>query len=190
MTSLFPLTTRWTLCLLVLILSLSLMTSCSPKKTPRPEPAPPDTSPADAGRRTGGMDTGAQDTAAREIEADITAEALTARNRFLNEDIYFNYDSAELSAAARNILRAKAGWLQDHPDPRIIIEGHCDERGTSEYNLALGEQRAMSAKKYLISLGISPARMQTISYGEERPAVMGTGESVWSKNRRAHFAIP
>ncbi len=108
---------------------------------------------------------------------------------FESEDIYFEYDKSRLLPAARELLKKKAQWLRDNPEAIILIEGHCDERGTNEYNLALGERRARSAKTYLTDLGISPSRLTTISYGEERPVDSMQTEEAWAKNRRAHFEI-
>lgn len=107
----------------------------------------------------------------------------------IDGDIYFSFDSAVLSGEAQENLRRKAEWLQSHADRNVRIEGHCDERGTNEYNMALGDRRAESAKSFLTTLGIAGSRMNTVSYGEERPADSGSGESAWSKNRRAHFAV-
>ena len=113
----------------------------------------------------------------------------SARELFENEDVMFEFDSASLTVEAQEILRAKAEWLRDNPGVRVIIEGHCDERGTNEYNLALGDRRAYSAKAFLTDLGIDDARLTTISYGEERPIASGATETAWAKNRRAHFVI-
>ncbi len=112
---------------------------------------------------------------------------LMNRERFVNEDIFFEFDSSTLSAKAESILRAKAEWMRRNPSLAIVIEGHCDNRGTTEYNLALGERRAESVKGFLIDLGIAETRIRTISYGEERPLVPGDNEEAWAKNRRAHF---
>jgi peptidoglycan-associated lipoprotein len=113
----------------------------------------------------------------------------SAREMFENEDILFEFDSASLSVEAQEILRAKAAWLRENPRARVIIEGHCDERGTNEYNLALGDRRAFSAKAFLVDLGIDESRLTTISYGEEKPIASGSTEEAWAKNRRAHFVI-
>jgi len=110
-----------------------------------------------------------------------------ARQQFQNEDIYFEFDSSALLSEAQDVLRRKYEWLQDNPAAAVVIEGHCDERGTNEYNLALGDRRATSAKTFLVDLGISEARLTTISYGEERPLDTGHNEEAWAKNRRAHF---
>jgi peptidoglycan-associated lipoprotein len=111
------------------------------------------------------------------------------RDMFENEDILFEFDSAKLSDQAQQILRAKAEWLRKNPRAQIIIEGHCDERGTNEYNLALGDRRAFAAKTFLVDLGIDQSRITTVSYGEERPLDPGSTEEAWAKNRRDHFVI-
>ena len=113
----------------------------------------------------------------------------SAREIFENEDVFFEFDSASLSIEAQEILRAKAQWLRDNPSARVLIEGHCDERGTNEYNLALGDRRAYSAKAFLTDLGIDETRLVIISYGEEQPIDRGSTEDAWAKNRRAHFVI-
>jgi peptidoglycan-associated lipoprotein len=105
------------------------------------------------------------------------------------EDIHFDFDKSDIRADARDTLQKNAEWLQKNPDVKIQIEGHCDERGTAEYNLALGDRRAMSTKKYLISLGVSAERIYTISYGEELPIDTGHNEDAWAKNRRGHFLV-
>ena len=109
--------------------------------------------------------------------------------RFINEVIQFEYDSAVLMPTAQEILRSKAQWMRDNPDTRVIIEGHTDSRGTGEYNLALGDRRAASARFFLTELGIAGDRINTISYGEERPVDPMENESAWAKNRRAEFVI-
>ena len=111
------------------------------------------------------------------------------RDIFENEDILFEFDSAKLSDEAQQILRNKAEWLRENPRAQVLIEGHCDERGTNEYNLALGDRRAFSAKSFLVDLGIDESRLTTVSYGEERPLDPRSVEDAWTKNRRAHFVI-
>lgn len=103
--------------------------------------------------------------------------------------IYFEYNSFELTPESKSLLQHNAQYMKQNPNIRALIEGHCDERGTEEYNQALGERRALSAREYLISQGISSSRIDIISYGELRPAVEGSGESAWSRNRRAEFKI-
>ena len=105
------------------------------------------------------------------------------------KDINFDFDRSNIGSEARVIIKANADILLKNRNFNIIVEGHCDERGTSEYNMALGERRAQEAKKYLINLGVDGARMKTISYGEERPLDSGSNEDAWAKNRRAHFRI-
>ena len=103
------------------------------------------------------------------------------------QTVYFDYDSAKLKTRAKAKLERAADWLKRNPKVNVRIEGHCDERGTNEYNLALGERRALSARRYLVSLGINPDRIFTISYGEEAPADPGHNEGAWAKNRRCEF---
>lgn len=105
------------------------------------------------------------------------------------KDIHFDFDKYDIRTDARPILGSIAEWLKKNRGINILLEGHCDERGTNEYNLALGEKRAKSTKDYLVALGISPDRMKTISYGEERPLCMEKNEDCWQSNRRAHFVI-
>lgn len=107
----------------------------------------------------------------------------------MQEDIYFDFDKSTLTPAAQDNLLRKAEWLRENSDATVTIEGHCDERGTIEYNLALGDRRAESAKAFLIDLGIDPSRLTTISYGEERPVDPRHMEEAWAKNRRDHFVV-
>ncbi len=130
--------------------------------------------------------TGDQDSGSAE-EFTTADGVLMNRERFINADIFFEFDSSTLSAEAESILRAKAEWMRRNPSLTIVIEGHCDNRGTTEYNLALGERRAESVKGFLIDLGIAETRIRTISYGEERPLASGDNERAWAQNRRAHF---
>ena len=103
----------------------------------------------------------------------------------VGDRVFFDYDSSELDADAQELLQDQVAWLKQHSDVSVIIEGHCDERGTREYNLALGEKRAQSVKNYLISLGVNEGRVSTISYGKERPAVVGSNDGAWAQNRRS-----
>ena len=105
------------------------------------------------------------------------------------EDIHFEYDSANLTDQARSVLEKHALWLQNHRPAKVLVEGHCDERGTVEYNLALGEKRARAARDYLASLGVSTDRLRTVSYGKERPLDAASNEAAWAANRRDHFAV-
>lgn len=122
-------------------------------------------------------------------EADMQREKMEAQQMFMDNDIYFAFESAVLMDKAKEILSQKAEWLLTNPDTSIIIEGHCDERGTSAYNIALGDRRAESARSYLVDLGIDTTQLSKISYGEERPVDTGNSEDAWSKNRRVHFVV-
>lgn len=115
-------------------------------------------------------------------ESERIAEA--ARNL---KPVFFAFDKFELDAEARSVLANNARWLRANPDVKVWIEGHCDERGTDEYNLALGEKRARAVRAYLVQSGIPAADLRTISYGEERPFALGHDESAWRLNRRGHF---
>jgi peptidoglycan-associated lipoprotein len=103
----------------------------------------------------------------------------------VGDRVFFDFDKFNLSSDARSTLEKQAAWLKKHSGLTITIEGHADERGTREYNLALGERRANSTKDYLIALGISPGRLKTLSYGKERPVALGSNEEAWAQNRRA-----
>jgi peptidoglycan-associated lipoprotein len=111
------------------------------------------------------------------------------REVFVNQDIHFDYDRYDLSAEAKRILNDKAAFLQAHPEVKVIVEGHCDERGSNAYNMALGEKRAKAAAAYLTAMGIAAERLETVSYGEEKPLVMGHTEEAYAANRRGHFVI-
>jgi peptidoglycan-associated lipoprotein len=117
------------------------------------------------------------------------APAQPGREDFERVDIHFAYDSYELGEDAQNILEKKATFLKENPDIKVLIEGHCDERGTEIYNLALGDRRAHAARQYLVKLGIDEDRLETVSYGEERPLDPGHNEEAWARNRRDHFVI-
>ena len=130
---------------------------------------------------------------ARQLQEDrLRAEAAAleaAAAAFVNENIHFAFDSSVLSDQAQEILERKAKYLRANLDVRVTVEGHCDERGKDTYNLALGERRAESVKNFLMNMGISANRLNTISYGEELPIAMGKNEASWAKNRRAQFVI-
>lgn len=101
------------------------------------------------------------------------------------DTVFFAFDSSSLSAEAQAALDTQVAWLKKHDDVNVIVQGHCDDRGTREYNMALGERRANAVKQYLVSQGIEESRISTISYGKERPAVLGNNEAAWAQNRRA-----
>ncbi len=193
---------KWIVLALVLIVPAMLFTVSCAKKTVSTEPSTTDTAGDDAARQAE-LAKQAELERQKQLEEERLAaeraqqlkdEAMArdlamAKNRFLNENVYFDFDSSVLTYQAQDLLKEKAVWMRANPDANVVIEGHCDERGTNAYNLALGERRAESAKTFLVNLGISGARMTTISYGEERPVDMGKNEEAWAKNRRAAFAI-
>jgi peptidoglycan-associated lipoprotein len=165
--------------------------ACGGKKTPpvaRPTPPPP-------GTGTSGTSSTVAEPTVIPPEPVLEDTSLNTKDLdSLNRDsplqpAFFAYDSSELDAAAQQVLSANAQVLKQYPTWVITIEGHADERGTVEYNLALGEQRAQAAKAYLTALGVDAARIDTISYGEQRPADAGHDELAWAVNRRAHFLV-
>ncbi|OGQ00211.1 MAG: peptidoglycan-associated lipoprotein [Deltaproteobacteria bacterium RBG_19FT_COMBO_46_12] len=135
-----------------------------------------------------------EEAAKKELEKSLVAkkepgiEGVVFESSLL-KDIYFDFDRYDVRPEDAPILKENAVLLKKYPNVKIQIEGHCDERGTIEYNLALGERRANSTKNYLVSLGIPPERISIISYGEEKPFDPGHGEEAWAKNRRAHTII-
>ena len=156
----------------LLMCALIFNASCAGRHKVKPEPGEV------AGKTPGQME-----------EEEIRMEMQRAQDAFVNEDINFDFDQSALTAEARNTLDRKAAWLRGNPDVSVTIEGHCDERGTTEYNIALGERRALSAKNYLEDMGIEACRMIPVTYGEEQPLDAGHDEAAWAKNRRAHFVL-
>lgn len=106
-----------------------------------------------------------------------------------NDRVFFSFDSSVLSSAAQDTLDKQVSWLKRNSGVKVVVEGHCDERGTREYNLALGERRATAVKNYLVSSGVGSSRIQTTSYGKERPAVVGSNSAAWAENRRGVTVI-
>jgi len=155
-----------------LLITSSLVLAGCAKKAPDDLPPPPvgTEQPTNTGPTGPGYLPGSQ--------GDFVANTMS--DRVLFDTDRFNIDSQDQA-----ILQSQAQWLAQNPNSRITIEGHCDERGTRDYNLALGEKRANAAKNYLASLGVSPARMTTVSYGKERPEALGSNQSAWAQNRRA-----
>ncbi|MFH1102295.1 MAG: peptidoglycan-associated lipoprotein Pal [Pseudomonadota bacterium] len=125
----------------------------------------------------------------RRKEEESKRKLTEEQARFENEDIYFEFDSSTLLPAAQEVLKKKVAYLKANPKINVVIEGHCDERGTNEYNLALGDRRAKSALSFLANLGVETSRMTAISYGEERPLDAAHSEESWAKNRRVHTVI-
>ncbi len=155
---------------LSLVAALLLVAGCAQKAT--------DTS------GTSGAGSGAGNSSA----ANSTA-ALTTALQQVGDRIYFATDKSDITPESRQILQKQADLLKQNPSATVTIEGHCDERGTREYNLGLGERRANAAKQALVALGIAASRVNTISYGKERPAVLGHNEQAWAQNRRAVTVI-
>lgn len=131
----------------------------------------------------------AAERAAAERAAAERAAAVNAARAAFAQTIYYAYDKSDLTAESRATLTAKVPLLRANPNLRIRIAGHTDERGSDSYNVALGQRRAAAAKRFLVDQGIAAARIETVSFGEERPAAMGSDESAWSRNRRAEFEI-
>ena len=119
------------------------------------------------------------------MSSSVDAALVADFERNVGDRVFFGFDRSDISKEARATLTRQAEWLKSHPNVRASVQGHCDERGTREYNLALGERRAEAAKAFLHKHGIHESRLETISFGKERPAVLGTGEEVWGKNRRS-----
>jgi peptidoglycan-associated lipoprotein len=127
--------------------------------------------------------------AAQPTPAPAPAAKAPSDWNIMRNDIYYDFDKSTLTPMTQDTLMRHAAWLRDNSDVTVTIEGHADERGTNEYNLALGDRRADSAKAYLVDLGIPASRLTTISYGEERPLCTQKNEECWAKNRRGHFVI-
>ncbi|PYR67843.1 MAG: peptidoglycan-associated lipoprotein Pal [Acidobacteria bacterium] len=184
---------------IVLMLLLAFTAACAKKKpaTVASGPPPAATAPAPASAATPPPP---PPRPAERVEDSVPVPAIsedTIGNRSL-EDLnrdspfkpaFFDLDSSDLDDAGRAIVSANADIMKRYPTWVVTVEGHCDERGTAEYNLALGEKRAVAVKTYLVALGVSPDRLRTVSYGKEFPFDTGHTESAWSKNRRAHFVI-
>ncbi len=173
--------------LLALAALVVVLPACRKQQPPAPTPgaapvmapATPEQPPAEAPELT------AWETPIDSGESELTIDIINTGG-FL-KSVFFDYDQDEIRADQRPTLQANAAWLRDNAGVRVQIAGHCDERGTREYNLALGDRRANAVRDYLVSLGIPAARVATISYGEERPASPGANERVWSQNRRGEF---
>jgi peptidoglycan-associated lipoprotein len=162
----------------LLLMAALMATAACTKKPPKDLPPPPPTA-GDTSNGSSGMDgSGAAGTTVPGSAADFKEKAGS-------DTVLFATDSYDLDGESRSILDRQIQWLQQYPAVRVTVEGHADERGTREYNLALGDRRANSAKNYLASQGVSAARISTISYGKERPAAMGSDEGAWAQNRRA-----
>ncbi|MGE3520263.1 MAG: peptidoglycan-associated lipoprotein Pal [Vicinamibacterales bacterium] len=180
----------------MLLIAVMVVSACGGKKPPVARPAPPP--PASGSSATATRPPAPPEPVAEPTivppepvpEDRISASSIDDLNR--NSPLnpaFFDYDSSELSESARQVLNANAGLLKQYPSWVVTIEGHCDERGTAEYNLALGERRAVAARAYLVSLGVPADRLRTVSYGKEFPFDAGHDDAAYAKNRRAHFVI-
>ena len=125
----------------------------------------------------------------QEVSSELPEDLALLNARGYLEDIFFETDRFDLSPESRGVLAKNANWMLQYPTVLVLVEGHCDERNTREYNLALGDRRANAVRDYLRSLGVSADRVRTISYGEERPFALGHTEEAWRLNRRSHFVI-
>lgn len=178
------------------VLGSLAISACAKKAPPIASPAPPPGPPAEVTPTPPPPPPPlAKSEAAPPPAAALPEDAIASRTLDeLNRDsplkpVFFAFDSAEVSEEAMAILRANADVLKKYPTWTVHVEGHCDERGTAEYNLALGERRALAARAYLVSLGIAAERLRVVSYGKEFPFDPGHTEEAWAKNRRAHFVI-
>lgn len=124
-----------------------------------------------------------------QLPTDIEELNRVAQSRGYIQDAFFDYNESTLSSEAQAALSASADWLKGHGQYNLLVEGHCDERGTEQYNLALGDRRANTVKEYLTTLGVDGSRIRTVSYGEERPFDNGHDDAAWAKNRRAHLVL-
>lgn len=182
----------------VILLSLVLMaeSGCRSRRTKVTPPAtvpPASTEPARTEPAVP-VPTPDRDFPMQEPERDVLSEDIAQANRQARErgwirDAFFAFDASTLDGDAQEALRQSASWLRANPQWRIRIEGHCDERGTEQYNLALGERRAETAAAFLAASGVDRARIDTVSYGEERPFETGSNEEAWAQNRRAHLVL-
>jgi peptidoglycan-associated lipoprotein len=172
----------------LMIFALVSLTGCPPPSTSKPETSAP--SPGETARAQAGAQSTVKEgsVSATPSSIDRLRQGETASSSPV-KDVYFAFDSYDLRPDARETLKANADWLKAHPSVRVEIEGHCDERGTNQYNLALGAQRAQAAKDYLVTLGIARERLSTISYGEEVPVCREQTEECWQKNRRDRFVV-
>ena len=169
-----------------LCLSVIVIAACSSQTAKEPEIS-------SSSKSAGSSAPGSTDKSAGSSQQNQTASSLDAHREGKSpatgplKEIRFDFDSYDLTAEARSILQANAAWLKANPSANVEIEGHCDERGTTEYNLALGARRARTAMEYLLSLGVAPARIKTMSYGEELPICKDSTENCYEKNRRDRF---
>jgi len=182
--------------LTTMMLVAVFVAACGPKRVPPPPPPPPEPPAAPAPPPPPPTPPPAPKPAPPPAPAPLSEDELFSRKSLdqLNSenplgDVAFDYDMATVRDDQRAILQKNADWMRRWSTTRVSVEGHADQRGTNEYNLALGERRALSAKNYMVSLGIPADKIKTVSYGKEFPFDAGHDDSAWSKNRRAHFVI-
>jgi peptidoglycan-associated lipoprotein len=176
---------------MAVLLVVSLMACKSTKVPPPPPPTPtpiPVQQPSDMDEQRV-TEPQTEPLVSEEVQEELPEDLALLNARGYLEDVFFDTDQWDIKPEYRETLARNAAWLQQHRTIEILIEGHCDERNTREYNLALGERRAAAVRDYLVFLGVPAERVRTISYGEERPFALGHGEDVWQLNRRAHFVI-
>lgn len=183
--------------LLVCSVCLTVLGACAPPPPVGSDPLAPDPSSpsAQAGQgdassisegslAQGGGASGTAGQGSLEAHKEGTSPATGAL-----KDVYFGFDQSDLGPEARDVLQGNSDWIRQNPEVSVEIEGHADNRGTTEYNLALGARRAQAVKDYLVTLGNAPERLSTVSYGEELPVCGASSEECWSRNRRAHFVV-
>jgi peptidoglycan-associated lipoprotein len=187
----------------LVLIAMAIIPACKSKKTPPPKVVPTETTTEvpnvpTVTTTTETRVTNPPDFVQTQTSPQITIETLpndiedlnrVAAQRGYLQDAFYAFDEATLTPDAQAALTASANWLRKNPQYNLLIEGHCDERGTEQYNLALGDRRANSAKDYMAALGVDANRIRTVSYGEERPFDPAHDEAAWAKNRRAHLVI-
>ncbi len=184
--------TRLMVALLVVVLALALgacKSSGSKVQAPKPSPTPVKTPAPDSVAEEVVYEPVTETIISEQVTEELPEDLVQLNAQGYLEDVFFETDRFDLTPAAREALAKNAAWLQQYPTISILVEGHCDDRNTREYNLALGERRAGAVSEYLVLLGIPSRRIQIISYGEERPFALGNNESAWQLNRRGHFVI-
>jgi len=175
--------------LLVLGLGACKSTKAPSKAAPTPKPSTAGTTPTTGIEEEIVGEPTAEPLVSEEVREELPEDLALLNAAGYLEDIFFDTNLYDIKPEYRDALARNAAWLQQHRTIQILVEGHCDERNTREYNLALGERRAAAVRDYLIFLGVAPERLRTISYGEEKPFDLGRGEESWKLNRRSHFVI-
>jgi len=187
----------------LVLIAMAIVPACKSKKSPAPNVAPTETTATvpnvpTVTTTTETRVTNPPDFVQTQPAPQITTETLpndieelnrVAEQRGYLQDAFYAFDESTLTSDSQAALTASANWLRRNTQYNLLVEGHCDERGTEQYNLALGDRRANSAKEYMVALGVDTNRIRTVSYGEERPFDPGHDEAAWAKNRRAHLVI-